>query len=402
MDGKYFIFDDESSIDYGLIIAGIEQNDEVNLGLKRDVLSGTFNRNKQKVFHMGTTWSEPLSFSITLMKNPCNIDYDNEQLEFTENEINSVATWLTSPDYPTLFHMFDYYFQASPDDSVIAVNFGPGQQHTYLFEADGYQTVKYTVTRDGDQWSTLSSTDALTPPQLSVALAPDYVSFSTQDEDYVRAITMICIDGDPGNARHQVDKFYSYDFDPPYYTVLNHTYDYYGVFDNIEAQTINGKIVSLVATFVTNSPFAWTPLMTIDAQNNELLLRIRSADKYREIYPLIAFTPAVDDGSSDLYSYVTFRNTRDDLGIQLKLYQGVTTYVDCEKCIIYYDNQSENIYTNIDDILEQEINTITENGEIDNLHIYWPKLYYGENKIEITGDCQVSISYREPRKVGEY
>lgn len=110
MDGKYFIFDDESSIDYGLIIAGIEQNDEVNLGLKRDVLSGTFNRNKQKVFHMGTTWSEPLSFSITLMKNPCNIDYDNEQLEFTENEINSVATWLTSPDYPTLFHMFDYYF----------------------------------------------------------------------------------------------------------------------------------------------------------------------------------------------------------------------------------------------------------------------------------------------------
>ena len=34
--------------------------------------------------------------------------------------------------------------------------------------------------------------------------------------------------------------------------------------------------------------------------------------------------------------------------------------------------------------------------------IYWPRLAYGENIFEFTGDATFEISYREPRKVGAY
>ena len=34
--------------------------------------------------------------------------------------------------------------------------------------------------------------------------------------------------------------------------------------------------------------------------------------------------------------------------------------------------------------------------------IYWPRLAYGENIFEFTGDATFEISYREPRKVGAF
>ena len=38
------------------------------------------------------------------------IDSYDRQLKniFTEDEIDDLASWLTAPNYPTLFHMYDY------------------------------------------------------------------------------------------------------------------------------------------------------------------------------------------------------------------------------------------------------------------------------------------------------
>lgn len=53
---------------------------------------------------MGTAFSDVLKFSISLMHDECN----GQAAVFTEDEIDEIAAWLTSPDYPLLFHMYDY------------------------------------------------------------------------------------------------------------------------------------------------------------------------------------------------------------------------------------------------------------------------------------------------------
>ena len=54
---------------------------------------------------MGTQWSDVLTFTMSLIKDPC---YEMNNYIFTEEEVDDIAAWLTSPDYPTLFHMYDY------------------------------------------------------------------------------------------------------------------------------------------------------------------------------------------------------------------------------------------------------------------------------------------------------
>lgn len=139
MNGKYFTFDGENSTEYNLMIAGIERISDVNLGLKRDILRGTFNRYKSRVGHMGATWSEPLTFQIELMKDACKFEYADAAMIFSEEELNEIAAWLTSPDYPTLFHMYDYFQEVNPTNSMIVVDFGEGSEHTYKFNAEGYK-----------------------------------------------------------------------------------------------------------------------------------------------------------------------------------------------------------------------------------------------------------------------
>lgn len=415
MNGRYFTYDGENSLNFGLMIAGIDINDEVNLGLKREVLRGNFNRTRSMVHHMGATWSEPLSFDITFMKDACNNNYEDERMIFTEEDINEIAMWLTSADYPTLFHMYDYQVREDPYTSAIVVNFDEGDQHTYEIIADGYKNAEYTIIRD--MWRcqmVYTSTEGADPPDLWVTLSPDYIQFSSQNEAYIQAITKIRIDGNSTEFHtFNVDKYFSIDDNNPdiyhykHYSVMNHKYNYYGIFEDIQPQMVGDKIVALKATFTTNSPFAWTPEYSVTSNyDNRIIAQIRSAEKYREIYPLIAFTPKVKL-DEEMQTEVTFRNTRDDFGIKLKLYQGVTTYLDCEKCLVYYtiidpSDDDEVTYMSIDDIYEQDIETITPSGLVDERHIYWPRLYYGKNEIVITGDCSVTMIYREPRKVGEY
>ena len=107
MFGKYFTYDNHSSKEYDLIIASFEQNTEIPMGLTRDILKGEMNRFRVSPNHMGTSYQDVLVFNITLVKDPSNHD-NQKELYFTEDEVDEINAWLTSPDYPTLFHMYDY------------------------------------------------------------------------------------------------------------------------------------------------------------------------------------------------------------------------------------------------------------------------------------------------------
>lgn len=107
MFGKYFVYDNHSSEEYELIIASFEQNTEIPMGLSREILKGGTNRFRTFPNHMGTSYSDVLIFNITLVKDPSK--HDNQiDMYFTEDEIDEINSWLTSSDYPILFHMYDY------------------------------------------------------------------------------------------------------------------------------------------------------------------------------------------------------------------------------------------------------------------------------------------------------
>lgn len=227
---------------------------------------------------MGTQWSNVLQFELSFIKNPCEYP-DQTDMIFTEYEVNRIAAWLTSPDYPILLHMYD-------DD---------------------------------------------------------------------------------------LDRFTRY--------------DYFGLFSDLQPQILDGDIIGLTCTFTTNSPFAWTQMITKSYEitgSTTLNITTNTAEYNREIYPLITVTPS-NVGDTGRVDITITNHTDGDRSITMSLLKEITTYIDCQHSRIY----DENGLISMEDV-----------GIGDLTYIYWPRLYYGDNSIEITGDTNVTFSWREPRKVG--
>lgn len=107
MHGKYFTYNGYSSEDFGLMLGGFNVNEDIPLGLSRNILKGEMNRYRKIPNFMGTSYVDVLQFTISLIKDPCE-NANQEDMVFTEDEVDEITTWLTSPNYPILFHMYDY------------------------------------------------------------------------------------------------------------------------------------------------------------------------------------------------------------------------------------------------------------------------------------------------------
>ena len=275
-----FDYNGHNSAEFDLMIGGISISDDIPLGLSREILAGSINRYRSTLHHMGTQWSDVLQFELSFVKNPC--EYPNQaDMIFTEYEINKIAAWLTSPDYPILFKMYD-------DDL----------------------------------------------------------------ESFTR-------------------------------------FNYFGLFSDLQPQILDGDIVGLTCTFRTSSPFAWTDVITKSYEITEsanLNVPTQTAEYNREIYPLITVTPS-NVGNPGRVDITITNHTDNDRSITMSLLKEITTYIDCQNSRIY----DANGLISMEDV-----------GIGDLTYIYWPRLYYGNNQIEITGDATVTFSWREPRKVGAY
>lgn len=108
MFGRYFTYNDASSEDFGIMLGGFSTDVEVPLGLTRDVLRGSLNKQRSTPNFMGTSYTDVLIFTISVVKDPCSPLIPEGEYIFTEDEIDDLASWLTAPNYPTLFHMYDY------------------------------------------------------------------------------------------------------------------------------------------------------------------------------------------------------------------------------------------------------------------------------------------------------
>lgn len=272
-----FDYNEHNSAEYDLVIGGISISNDIPLGLSREIMAGSLNRHRSTVHHMGTQWSDVLQFELSFVKSPCEFPNQADMI-FTEYEINEIAAWLTSPDYPMLLHMWD-------DDL----------------------------------------------------------------ERFTR-------------------------------------YDYFGLFSDLQPQIFNGDIIGLNCTFRTNSPFAWTEeiIKTFDVYNNpdEISIIVDSAERRRELKPIIQIVAE----SSTTFNMIS--NTDGDKTLTLAIPANTTVILDCQKYLI---KDGEDNGLSFEDLGVTDLSTF-----------YWPKLYHGENIFTVSGNAELSIIWREPRKVGAY
>lgn len=71
MHGKYFTYNGYSSEDFGLMLGGFNVNEDIPLGLSRNILKGEMNRYRKIPNFMGTSYVDVLQFTISLIKDPC-------------------------------------------------------------------------------------------------------------------------------------------------------------------------------------------------------------------------------------------------------------------------------------------------------------------------------------------
>lgn len=324
MSVHYFVYDGMSSEDLYVnpyekmeLTFGYFNASEVPLNMERTQLAGSINRHRLRNRAMGAQWSNVLVFDISLIKSPCY--HANEDLIFTEDEVDYINKWLTSPEYPTLLHIYEADYDFYLDDPIT------------------------------------------------------------------------------------------------YSNLLYLKYDYHGIFTNVTPMYVSGQIVGLTATFTTNSPFAWTQEITRTFEcrgTTEINIDVNSSEKYGDIYPLIEVKGINIDAQSSSRENITITNERD-LAVetyydQSNGYETTSTprsltlevphtsiYIDCDKARIY----------DIISIQAQGYNRILDWDDLgltDVSYIYWPRLFNGENTWTVTGDCDLTITYREPRKVGAY
>ena len=396
MHGKYFTYDGEDSQTHSLAIAGLEQNDDVVFSLGREVLASQLNRYRNRVGHMGTRWSDVLTFNIQFIKSPCDSG-SAANMYFTEDEVNEINAWLTSPDYPTLFHMYDYDFERDSSDSVILLDM-PDDSFTIAIGANGYGAATYTIENGNitNMGGTAVDGQKIPPMFSEFNKYNGYYSIPCADKEYLNNISGITVNGNDYTNIHTNSWLSTYGTGQRLensYTillntekVLNNKYDYFGVFSDVQAQVIDGNVVGFNCTFTTDSPFAWTHEIH-QVVDGSATFTVNSAEKYREIYPLIEITAAPDWESSATRSEVTIGNSVDGLSMTLNLRQGDTTTIDAMQSIIK-DHSG--------------LVSFTDLGISDVDYIYWPRLYHGSNTITIEGNATAILKYREPRKVGDY
>ena len=305
MYGKYFTYDGKSSQDFGMMIGSVGGGDDIPFAMTREVYQGTINRYKNRVNHMGTKWAEVLQFTISLVKDTCLYPSQNDMI-FTEDEVNEINAWLTSPDYPLLFHMYDEDFVVSDEydrvyfhkSSLVANGNNSARfigyyfNEVFLFNNDG-ELVDTQITRIPIPIDDTPLETKFSDP-ISIEIEGDYVCL-VFDHDSNELITQSCMLNGKRMSKSN-SSTWSYGNDDTCRVLIkskldrNLKYDYFGVFSDVTPQLIDGDVVGFTLTFTTNSPFAWSPEHVVNATisgSGTIELTVDNPERYRELYPLI-------------------------------------------------------------------------------------------------------------------
>lgn len=143
----------------------------------------------------------------------------------------------------------------------------------------------------------------------------------------------------------------------------------------------------LTYTVTCDSQWGYTPLILCKTTSSSTLTREYSIQNNSDcwedyVYPIIKVSPKS-------HGIITIKNKTDnDRTMKINALKNDDFYIDCRNLKIYDITKS---IVSFEDLGIEDIDDI-----------YWPRLAYGENIFEFTGDATFEISYREPRKVGVF
>lgn len=143
----------------------------------------------------------------------------------------------------------------------------------------------------------------------------------------------------------------------------------------------------LTYTVTCDSQWGYTPLILCKTTSSSTLTREYSIQNNSDcwedyVYPTIKVSPKS-------HGIITIKNKTDnDRTMKINALKSDDFYIDCRNLKIY---DITNSIVSFEDLGIENIDDI-----------YWPRLAYGENIFEFTGDATFEISYREPRKVGAF
>lgn len=170
--------------------------------------------------------------------------------------------------------------------------------------------------------------------------------------------------------------------------------DYFGCFTEVSSSYASG-VITLTYIFTCNAPYGWSKEYTYDytCKDSTSFICYNSSDELQEfIYPFITVTATakssiVITNETEIEDFkLTFPN--NDLPL----------YIDSKNHKIYQIIGSKEVLVTLSD-LGWDADTLSSVSD-GSKAIYWFRLVPGQNKISVTGNCNISLSYRVPRKVG--
>lgn len=178
---------------------------------------------------------------------------------------------------------------------------------------------------------------------------------------------------------------------PKLFKLINSEYlsedvDFFATITSVELDNIKNPY-QISCTVTCDSNYGYTPeivnhIDSISTLTNSVTLTNNSDCLEDYVYPIIKVSPKS-------HGTITIKNTSDNNGtMKINALKNDDFYIDCQKLKIY---DITNSIVSLEDLGIEDI------GDI-----YWPRLIYGENVFEFTGDASFEISYREPRKVGVF
>lgn len=168
----------------------------------------------------------------------------------------------------------------------------------------------------------------------------------------------------------------------------NEVYSYYGVVTNIAYDAVclsDGDFVPqiITATFQCDSPYAWKENQ-LKLKDGEHTIYVDDDELEGYVYPLIKITP---NNTSGVGTRRFMWRNRDDGNKEINL-------TIASNRIVYLDCQKMKIYDEIGLVTFEDMG-IGELGEF-----YLPRLVSGNNRIVISGNVNVDVSWEEAKKVG--
>ena len=216
------------------------------------------------------------------------------------------------------------------------------------------------------------------------------------------------------------------------------SYEILGGFIDVQIyKSGNGRVIGIVATFESISPWALSPLRTItkDVSNpsdNKITINLETDDVQSAVYPRITIqqnstTNIIEinhimsdtdnwvEGSvfkyEDIYYWVDTKGVKHTSATNSSNFQTTSvsirnTHTNDKDKVTTFDALVKNNVKGEKVILDGANKVILSSSESrifgDDFSWDWTPLYDGKNQLSFIGNCTVTIEYREVRKVGEF